>query len=229
MRPIHCLIGVVALGLTACASGQASRTASAGIDPSALAGEYRAQPVADYRIGPTDLLSVTVFQVPDLTFPEIRVDASGYINMPLIRTVQVAGLTPAELSRDLERRLGERYLKDPQVNVIVKEAASEKIIVDGAVVKPGAYQMRGRTTLLQAVAMAEGPTRTAEIRTIVVFRRVDGERMVAQFDLGAIRRGEAEDPVVLGEDVVIVDESQLKAVWRDLLMAAPLFNVFRNY
>ncbi|WP_426026879.1 polysaccharide biosynthesis/export family protein [Brevundimonas sp. TWP2-3-4b2] len=183
-----------------------------------------------YRIGPSDKLSVTVFQVEDLTFAEIFVDASGKLQLPLLGSVQAAGLTPAELSTDLERRLGERYLRNPEVSVSVSEAASQKITVDGAVMKPGVYEMRGRTTLLQAVAMAQGGTRIADLKRVAVFRSTDGGPMVAVFDLAAIRRGETADPVVLGDDVVVVDTSRLSARHRDIVEILPglgIFTLFR--
>lgn len=180
----------------------------------------------DYRIGPSDKLALNVFQVEDLSFEAIYVDASGKLQLPLLGSVQAAGLTPAELSADLERRLGERYLRNPRVSVSVSEAASQKITVDGAVMKPGVYVMRGRTTLLQAVAMAEGGNRIADLKKVAVFRTVEGRRMIAVFDLAAIRRGEAADPVVLGDDIVIVDTSRLNARYRDIIEILPGLAIF---
>lgn len=179
-----------------------------------------------YRIGPTDKLQLTVFQVPDLSFEEIVVDASGSLQLPLLGAVQAAGLTPSELSEDLQRRLGQRYLRNPQVAVAIKEAASQKITVDGSVTKPGVFEMRGRTTLVQAIAMAEGISRVANTREVVVFRSVEGRRQVAVFDLAAVRSGQVDDPVLQGDDVVIVDTSRLSAAWRDIIAALPAFSTF---
>jgi polysaccharide export outer membrane protein len=127
---------------------------------------------------------------------------------------------------ELERRLGERYLRNPRVSVSVSEAASQKITVDGAVMKPGVYVMRGRTTLLQAVAMAEGGTRIADLRKVAIFRSTGARPMVAVFDLAAIRRGEAADPIVLGDDVVVVDTSRLSARYRDIIEILPGLGIF---
>lgn len=216
--------------LTACAgSGRdpATTTAATTIDPLALQAA-NSTINDDYRIGATDLLKVTVFQVPDLSFDELRVDASGLIEMPLIGSVVAAGLTPSELSQELRDRLSERYLQNPRVTVTVSEAASQKVTIDGAVTKPGVYEMRGRTTLLQAIAMAEGPTRIADLESVAIFRRVNDQRMVAVFDLRAIRNGEADDPVVRGDDVVVVDTSRLNAVMRDVVSALPGLAIFRT-
>jgi polysaccharide export outer membrane protein len=206
--------------------GPAAFNSEATVDPDQFLSASSGQQAADYRIGPSDKLNLTVFQVEDLSFEEIFVDSSGKLQLPLLGSVQAAGLTPAELSTDLETRLGERYLRNPRVSVSVTEAASQKITIDGAVTKPGVYEMRGRTTLLQAVAMAEGGTRIADLKKVAVFRTVEGRRMIAVFDLAAIRRGEMPDPIVLGDDVVVVDTSRLNARYRDIIEILPGLAVF---
>lgn len=221
---------LAAICLASCGTGAripAATGVAQQVDPVALL----AARVDDetYRIGATDLLKVSVFQVPDLSFDEIRVDAAGNLQLPLIGSVRAAGSTPAELSGEIERRLGERYLRNPRVNVTVSEAASQKVTVDGAVTKPGVYEMRGQTTLLQAVAMAEGPTQIADLGSVAVFRVVNGRRMIAVFDLGAIRGGQLEDPVLLGDDVVVVDTSRLNARMREIIAALPGIAAFAYF
>ncbi|MDP3655579.1 MAG: polysaccharide biosynthesis/export family protein [Brevundimonas sp.] len=188
-----------------------------------------AAPAAEYRIGVGDKLDVRVFQVEDLSFEELVVDTSGNINMPLIGAVQGAGRTASEMASDIAGRLAARFLRDPQVTVTVKEAANQKITVDGAVTKPGVYEMRGSTSLLQAVAMAEGPTRVADLTKVAVFRSIDGRRSVALFDLSAIRQGRASDPQVLGDDVIVVDTSRLNSALREIVGALPAFAAFAYF
>lgn len=183
----------------------------------------------EYRIGVGDKLSVRVFQVEDLSFDELIVDTSGNIQLPLIGAVRAAGQTAGEMSRGIATQLAAQYLRDPQVTVTVIEAASQKITVDGAVTKPGVYEMRGSTSLLQAVAMAEGPTRVADLRKVAIFRTLDGRRAVAVFDLEAIRQGRASDPQVLGDDVVVVDTSRLSATLREIISAVPAFAAFAYF
>lgn len=183
-------------------------------------------PATIYRIGPGDALRVSVFQVPDLSFDEVSVDASGDMQMPLIGSVRAAGNTPEELSTELGNRLRGQYLRNPQVSVTVVRAASQKVTVDGAVAKPGVYEMRGRVTLLQAVAMAEGPTRVADVSQVAVFRTTDGRRMVAVYDLQQIRAGQLEDPYMQGDDIVVVDTSRLSVIMRDVIQALPGLGVF---
>ncbi len=222
------------IGIAAACSPEARRsdlvTAAAVVDPISL--EQIAAPAdgGAYTIGATDLLSISVFQVPDLSFDEVRVDASGSVQMPLVGSVRAAGRTPDELARELEAQLAGRFIQNPQVSVTVSEAASQKVTVDGAVTKPGVYVMRGQTSLLQAVAMAEGPTEIANLRSVAVFRNTPSGRMVAVFDLNAIRNGEAVDPILLGDDVVVVDTSRLGAATQRALQALPgLAAVFRYW
>lgn len=183
----------------------------------------------DYRIGIGDKISIRVFQVPDLSFDNLVIDRSGDVQMPLIGAIRGAGRTPAEMSAEVAERLSAQYLRDPQVTVTVIEAASQKITVDGAVIKPGVYEMAGSTSLLQAVAMAEGPTRVADLTKVALFRTIDGRRSVALFDLAAIRQGRASDPQVLADDVIVVDASRLNSTLRDVVGAVPALAVFRFF
>ena len=183
----------------------------------------------DYLIGAQDKLEIRVFRVEDLSFKEIVVDAGGNVQLPLVGTVRAAGQTTQQLADQIAAALGVRYMRNPQVSVSVIEAASQKVTVDGAVTKPGVYIMQGRTSLMQAVAMAEGPSRVADLTTVAVFRNRDGQRTVAVFDLASIRRGEAEDPIMMGDDVIVVDTSRLSVVMRNVVEALPAFAIFRNY
>jgi polysaccharide export outer membrane protein len=182
---------------------------------------------ADYRVGPLDALDVTVFQEPELSLKGVVVDASGNIALPLIGSMAVNGKTATELSRELEKRFGETYLKDPQVTVAVASSVSQKVTIQGEVTQPGVYPLKGPTTLLEAISLARGETQIASLREVVVFRTIDGQRMGAVFDVDSIRRGEASDPQVQGNDVVVVGLSSAKSMWRDILGATRLMNVFR--
>lgn len=223
---------LAAFALSACASGeriQAAPDVATTVDPATLAGNAAYSSEDSYRLGAGDKLALSVFQVADLSFAEIYVDSAGNLQLPLLGSVRAAGLTPAELSDDIERRLGERYLRNPEVMITVTAAASQKVTVDGAVKKAGVYEMRGRTTLMQAIAMAEGPSPVAAFDSVAVFRTVNDRRMVAVFDLGAIRGGQAVDPVMQGDDIVVVDTSRLSSIVRDAIEALPGLAVFAYF
>ncbi|MFN3944918.1 MAG: polysaccharide biosynthesis/export family protein [Allosphingosinicella sp.] len=183
----------------------------------------------DYRIGPLDTVSVAVFQEPELSAEAIQVDAAGNITLPLIGSVAAAGRSASELAAVIADRLGARYLENPQVTVSVSGSVSQKVTVQGEVNQAGVYDIKGRTTLLEALALARGETRVAALQEVVVFRTVNGQRMGAVFDVRAIRSGQAEDPAIVGNDIVVVGYSQARAIWRDILQSAPILGLFRPY
>ncbi len=180
---------------------------------------------AEYRIGPTDLIDISVFQVPDLT-QEVKVDAHGQINMPLIGAVQAGGKTVPELEKEIKTKLEAKYLQSAQVTVFVKEANSQQVTVDGAVTKPGMVPLNGTTSLLQTIAMSGGLSDNADPHGVLVFRTVDQKRMVAKFDLAAIRKGQAQDPMLYGGDIVVVDSSAFGSAWSKISKAVPVLGVF---
>ncbi len=181
----------------------------------------------DYKIGPLDVLKVTVFQEEDLSFEEVPVDASGNVLFPLIGQVSVTGKTGTELAADIAARLESRYLVDPQVSIIVAQSASQKVTVEGAVKTPGVYPIEGQTTLLQAMALAQGPTETARLDEVIVFRTKEDGVYAAQFNLKDIRKGAQPNPEILGRDIVVVGNSFAKALFRDILQLSPaLASVF---
>lgn len=184
----------------------------------------------DYKIGPLDVLSITVFQEPDLSFKEIPVDASGSLLFPLIGDVHAAGKSAIELSHEIADRLDRKYLINPQVSVVVKSSESQHVTVEGSVTEPGVYDINGSSTLLEALARAKSPTRVAKLDQVVVFRMVNGQRMGAVFNVNKIRDGEMPDPELLGGDVVVVGFSNLKGAFRDFLTSAPLlYYVFQAF
>jgi polysaccharide export outer membrane protein len=177
----------------------------------------RATPGASaYQIGPGDSLDINVSQLPELT-KTVSVDPAGKILLPLIGEVNASGRTPEQLSADIATDLKKKYMKDPIVVVAVKDAQGEKVTVDGAVTKPGVYPLAGRTTLLQAVALASGPDpKLANPKRVAIFRTIHGQRRSAFYDLTQIRTGRAEDPVIYGNDIIVVDESGAKSFMQNM-------------
>jgi polysaccharide export outer membrane protein len=111
--------------------------------------------------------------------------------------------------------------------VTVASSVSQKVSIQGEVTQPGVYELKGPTTLLEALSLAKGELRTAELDQVVVFRTIDGKRNGAVFDIRAIRAGTANDPQILGNDVVVVGFSQARRTWEDILKTIPVLNVFR--
>jgi polysaccharide export outer membrane protein len=221
----------LAAALSACATAQPATNLPSGAEAYAVIPSAEAQPAgqatADYRIGALDSIDVTVFEEPDLSAKAIQVDASGRIALPLVGSVQAQGKTATELAKELEDLFGAKYLRNPQVTVTVATSVSQKVSVQGEVSQPGIYPLTGPTTLLDVISMAKGETEVAKLQEVVVFRNVNGQRMGAVFDVASIRRGQAADPVIQGNDLVVVGYSAARRFWRDVVQTAPIFSVFR--
>ena len=126
---------------------------------------------ADYRIGPKDLLDISVFGLDELT-KTVRVSEDGKISLPLIGEIEVEGITKTELEKKLGQLLEEKYLQNPQVTVFIREYQSKRVSVLGAVRNPGPYELLGRRTLLQIISQAGGITNESG-KEIIVIREVE--------------------------------------------------------
>ncbi len=164
-----------------------------------------------YRIGPSDLIRIEVFQVPELSSEE-RVSEDGNIMLPLVGAVTVGGLTPREAEARVAEILGRDYLQDPQVDIDVAQYANQQITVMGSVNKPGVFPITGATSLLQVIAMAEGMNALAKEDEVIVFRGDEkGGMMGYVVDVEAIQEGKLRDPILIGDDRVVVPESGTSA------------------
>lgn len=175
-----------------------------------------------------DTVTVKVFKMPDLS-GDYEVDLTGHISMPLIGEVLAYDLTTAQLDDALTRKLGEKYLENPDVSVGIKMSTRRGVTVDGAVNKAGSYPVYGPTTLMQAVAAASGTREDANARRVAIFRTIGGKRQAAAFDLTSIRRGEAPDPQIYAGDIVVIDGSGVKAAQKQILNSLPILSIFRPF
>ncbi len=189
----------------------------------------KAMPPQSYLIGPGDQIALSVFGEPEISGDKILVDEAGNIQVPLIGQVPLMNLSPSDASALIASKLGARYLRDPKVTVNVLAQNAQEVSIEGQVTKAGVYPVSNATTLLSAIALAQSPTRIAKLDEIVIFRTIAGERTAARFNLERVRAGLDQDPKILGGDVVVVGFSQGKSIYRDIIAAAPLFNVFTRF
>jgi polysaccharide export outer membrane protein len=123
----------------------------------------------EYRIGPEDLVEISVFEIPELS-RTVRVSISGQISLPLVGAVRAAGLTPSQLERELTNLLKNNYVKDPQVSVFLKEFKSDPVSIVGSVKMPGLYPIQTQKSLIEVLVMAQGFSDKAG-RYVVVTRK----------------------------------------------------------
>lgn len=147
-----------------------------------------------YTLGSGDKLRIAIFGEEDMS-GEFEVDGSGYISMPLIREIQVSGLTLRQAEQVIVSKLLEGFLKEPQVSVEVLNYRPFYIL--GEVKKPGSYSYVNGIAILNAVAMAEGFTYRANEKIMLITRANDPQQKERKVPL---------DTKVLPGDIIRVQE-----------------------
>ncbi len=161
------------------------------------------QPLVErYRIGAEDVLHISVWKNEAMS-RTVPVRPDGKISLPLVNDVTAAGLTPLELRDVLTKKLTE-YIPNPEVSVIVTEVRSFKVSVIGEVTKPARLELKGATTVLDALALAGGFTQFASRQRIVVLR-ADGKSMKrVPFNYSKVIAAEQENFYLEPGDIVLV-------------------------
>ena len=182
----------------------------------------------DYPLGPLDQIRITVFRVPDLS-GDYQITADGFVAMPLIGQVDARNQTPDQLAQNLERRLGERYLNNPDVSIRVTISNQRNVTLDGGVRRPGVFALTGKSDLISLIALGGGiDPENGNSHRVAIFRKINGQTAAAAFDLTAIRHGEMPNPEVYPRDVVVVDSNSLRSTLRDVLQGLPILAVFSS-
>jgi polysaccharide export outer membrane protein len=157
----------------------------------------------DYKIGPEDLLDISVWKNPELS-RTVPVRPDGKVSLPLVNDIQAAGLTPSDLRQQLTQKLAE-YIPTPEVAVIVREVHSVKVAVVGSVKTPGRYELKSPATVLELLALAQGLTDFASRDRIVVLRQTNGVTTRIPFNYRKVAAGDEQaNLVVQPGDIIVV-------------------------
>ena len=182
-----------------------AKPAGGGKAEALKAAQAKASVAADsdsYVIGPEDILYIYVWKEDNLsrTVP-VRMD--GMISIPLVDDIKAAGMTPLQLKEVLLAKLRE-YVETPDVTVIVTEANSYKVFVQGEVKKPGVFRLRTETSLVQLIIMAEGFTDWANQKKITIMRKEGGKDSRIVVNYKKIVEGDAKDVMLRSGDIIII-------------------------
>ena len=220
------LLVVLAFGLLACGAkgpkvttdiGQLATTSGEGDNAMEVAelnnqlyASFTATPsYEDYVIGGGDLIQVSIFEAPDLN-TESRVSARGGVTLPLLSTVEVAGMSVREAEQLVEGLYREKYLQDPHVTIFVKEQFGSKITLMGSLNKPGTYDFYARMNLMDVLALAEGLSDTAG-RIVQIRRKAESDQpsqaLIIDLDQMVKEGREELNVAIKGGDVVYVPEA----------------------
>ena len=160
-------------------------------------------PRAEYRIGREDVLTVEVWKDPSLS-TKVPVRPDGRVTLPMIGAIDAEGRTTEDLRKEITEKL-QPFVEQPVVSVMISEVNAARFYVLGEVAHPGAYPVRGRITVLQALALAGGPTEFANERKVVVIRPArDGKQTRYKVDAREVLAGNAPAlPLVPGDTVFV--------------------------
>ncbi len=170
-----------------------------------FASGAHAQSNLEYRIGPEDVLHISVWQEDDLD-REVLVRPDGGISFPLAGDLQVSGRTPLEVQDEIRSRL-QRFVPDAEVTVSVETVSGYTIFVLGEVNNPGQFTLGRYVDVLQALTLAGGTTAYADERDITIRRRQDGEERILSFNYRDAKRGRdrnGDNVILQSGDVVVV-------------------------
>ena len=157
-------------------------------------------------LGAGDVFEVRVYGEPELS-GVYRVGPQGDIVFPLCRRISVGGLTANATAEKLRGCLADGFIRNPQVSVLVKEYNSKKVFVFGEVQKPGTFPYEDGMTIVQAVTLAGGFTKTASQNNTSVTRLVEGQEMKVKVAVQDIALGKAPNFKLDPGDIVYVPES----------------------
>ncbi|MBA3442151.1 MAG: polysaccharide biosynthesis/export family protein [Pyrinomonadaceae bacterium] len=186
--------------------------------------------MSSYRLGPEDIVSITVFGHERYSKANIVVPPTGIIAYPLISDgIRVGGKTTEQIQVELTKRLDE-YIIDPKVSVSLDQARSARYSVLGDVVQPGIKPMTRRLSVYEAITESGGVLRTGDKKKVVLLRRQpDGLLQPKIINIAMIEKGKAPDMDYLAPgDQVFVPGNRFKTV-NAILQYLPIISFARIF
>jgi polysaccharide export outer membrane protein len=178
---------------------------------------YAAPQLADrdarYRLQAQDSIEVQYRYTPEYN-ATVTVQPDGFISLPEVGDVKVGDLSVDEASAAIAKKAGER-LRDPQVNVLLRDYQKPYFVVAGEVEHPGRFDMRGSITVVEAIAMSGGFKESAKHTQVILLRKADaGHAQVRMLDLRKLmsEKGISEDIEVKTGDMLVVPKNAMSRV-----------------
>ena len=157
---------------------------------------------ADYRLGPQDVIAITIWDQLDLS-GKFTIEPDGTFTFPLIGRVEASGKTAREVEAALKARLREGIFNDPQVSVVVDNYASQRVFVVGEVRTAGSYPLKGETSLIEALSLA-GSTLDQAAREVLIVRSANAASRGKP-----VLPSEAKDAEVIRVDLIALQQGDL--------------------
>ena len=177
-----------------------------------------ASETSNYVVGAQDVLTVTVFNEPQLS-GQFRIENDGQFNYPFLGRIKASGTTVHDLELVLQQRLADGYLKNPQITVAVQQFRSQSVFVMGEVRTPGKYTLTGAVTVIEALAQAGSTTAAAGNEVLILHPKEtakgaptlpdDGDADVERVNLREIESGKLSQNVPVRDgDTIIVPKAE---------------------
>jgi polysaccharide export outer membrane protein len=168
-----------------------------------------------YRLEPSDVLEVHYRYTPEFD-QTVAVEPDGFVSLQLVGDVKLQGLTLEQVKSTILDKASKR-LRDPEINVVLKEFEKPYFVVGGEVTTPGRFEMRGTVTAVQAIAMAGGFKNSAKNSQVILFRKVSPDLARTQIlNLKAVMNGSASEPNIdlRPGDTLIVPQNRISKIER---------------
>ena len=179
------------------------RSLTTQIEQVALDATNAAHSDSSLRLGPGDVIDVSVYNVSELT-TKARVSSAGDVYLPLINSVHVGGLTAEEAEALIQKRLSDGgFVKNPHVSVFVNESASQGASVLGEVSKPGVYRVLAQQRLFDLISSAGGLTEKAGRSITVTHRNQPDQPITLPLSRNLNDDPESNIPVYPGDTIIV--------------------------
>jgi polysaccharide biosynthesis/export protein len=212
--------------LSGAAFAQASASPQALATPAtqaAVAAPSAPAAAADYRLGPGDAIGVQVYQSPDLSV-DARVSESGVISYPLVGSVQIGGLTISEAEKKIADalRVG-RFVKVPQVNIVLRQVRGNQVAVLGQVSRPGRFPLETFNTRVSDMLAAAGGTTATGDDVLIVTGQREGKPFRKVIDIPGLFLNEksADDIILSGGDTLYVNKAPMFYIYGEAQRPGP--------
>jgi polysaccharide export outer membrane protein len=202
MRPPGSIQFALAMTLCLCAGSWGQDVATAGRGPTInsasdipAGSQLPATSSSRMVLGPSDVIHISVWKNSDLS-QTVTVGPDGFVSLPLVGNLQVAGFTADQLGKTIASRLT-TYVVNPEVTVSIVEIRSRQVYILGQVSKPGGFPLIAPIHVLQLIAEAGGLTNYANRKGIVVLRPEQGGMKKIPFNYNNVVRGDGKQNIVL--------------------------------
>jgi polysaccharide biosynthesis/export protein len=165
---------------------------------------------ARYRIQPNDIVEIQFRYTPEYNYAG-TIQPDGYISLQVVGDVKIGGLTLSEACAAVAKQASAR-LRDPEVNVILKDFVKPHFVVAGEVARPGTFDLRGEVTAVQAIAMSGGFKESSKQTQVVLLRRVNKDyAQVKVLDLKKLMSPSdiREDILMQPDDMLVVPQNRI--------------------